>query len=506
MFEDMCAIREFEYDPQRDQDQGRSTRGSPTITSARRTFPSARKPPPSAWPSLLTPDDHIYGSHRSHGEILAKGFSAIRHISDDGLLEVMRSYRDGAILGRWRRATRERCKELARKFLVYGAYSEIFARETGFNRGLGGSMHAFFAPFGIYPNNAIVGGSGSIAPGAALFKRVNRKPGIVVANIGDASFGCGPVWEGITFASMDQYRKLWDPALGGGLPIIFNCMNNFYGMGGQPCGRNHGLPVHRPHRRRGQPRADARRARQRLRPAAGDRRLPAQEGDPAGRARDRSCSTPSPTASAATRRRTPPATAPRRRSRSGSRPTRSSPSARSSSPAAATPEHALDKTREGVELDGLRDVQAGGRPRRRLRASALDSDLVGRSCSPTARWRSSTTAAPEFLQSLAENPRVQQIRGKIRTPPHEGKPVPKMKAFNVRDGIFEALLHRFCIDPTHGRLRRGESRLGRRLRRLPRPDGGCCPTIACSTRRSRKPALSARRWATRWRAAGRWPS
>jgi len=97
-------------------------------------------------------------------------------------------------------------------------------------------MHAFFAPFGIYPNNAIVGGSGSIAPGAALYKRANRKPGIVVANIGDASFACGPVWEGITFASMDQYRTLWDQALGGGLPIIFNCMDNFYGMGGQPNG------------------------------------------------------------------------------------------------------------------------------------------------------------------------------------------------------------------------------------------------------------------------------
>src|ERR1035441_9069850 len=39
-------------------------------------------------------------------------------------------------------------------FFLYGAYSEIFARETGFNRGLGGSMHAFFTPFGIYPNNA----------------------------------------------------------------------------------------------------------------------------------------------------------------------------------------------------------------------------------------------------------------------------------------------------------------------------------------------------------------
>jgi 2-oxoisovalerate dehydrogenase E1 component len=56
---------------------------------------------------------------------------------------------------------------------------------------------------------------------------------------------------------------------------------------------------------------------------------------------------------------------------------------------------------------------------------------------------------PELLQPLADNPRVQQIRGKIRTPAtRDGQPVPKMKAFNVRDAIFEALLHRFAIDPT----------------------------------------------------------
>jgi 2-oxoisovalerate dehydrogenase E1 component len=54
----------------------------------------------------------------------------------------------------------------------------------------------------------------------------------------------------------------------------------------------------------------------------------------------------------------------------------------------------------------------------------------------------------ELLQDPADNPRVEQIRGKIRTPLAEGKPVPKMKAYNVRDGIFEALLHRFTIDPT----------------------------------------------------------
>ena len=64
-------------------------------------------------------------------------------------------------------------KDLGIRFLLYGALAEIFARTTGFNKGLGGSMHTFFTPFGIYPNNAIVGGSGSIAVGAALYKKVN---------------------------------------------------------------------------------------------------------------------------------------------------------------------------------------------------------------------------------------------------------------------------------------------------------------------------------------------
>jgi 2-oxoisovalerate dehydrogenase E1 component len=134
-------------------------------------------------------------------------------------------------------------KEMAIKFLLYGALSEIFARENGFNKGLGGSMHAFFTPFGIYPNNAIVGGSGDISVGAALYKKINRKPGIVVCNIGDASMGCGPVWEGICFATMDQYKTLWDGEYRGGLPLIFNFMNNCYGMGGQTCGETMGYDI-----------------------------------------------------------------------------------------------------------------------------------------------------------------------------------------------------------------------------------------------------------------------
>ena len=101
-------------------------------------------------------------------------------------------------------------------------------------------MHAFFTPFGIYPNNAIVGGSGDISVGAALYKKINRKKGIVVCNIGDASMGCGPVWEGISFATMDQYRTLWQGDQNGGLPLIFNFMNNLYGMGGQTTGETMG--------------------------------------------------------------------------------------------------------------------------------------------------------------------------------------------------------------------------------------------------------------------------
>jgi 2-oxoisovalerate dehydrogenase E1 component len=185
-------------------------------------------------------NDYIFGSHRSHGEILAKGLSAIQKLDDDSLYSIMKNFFEGRILGIVEKGHKGDVKSLALKFLAYGTLAEIFARETGFNKGLGGSMHAFFTPFGIFPNNAIVGGSGDIAVGAALYKRVNKKPGIVVANIGDASLGCGPVWEGLTFATMDQFRELWEGDMNGGLPIIFNIMNNQYGMGGQTCGETMG--------------------------------------------------------------------------------------------------------------------------------------------------------------------------------------------------------------------------------------------------------------------------
>ena len=97
---------------------------------------------------LLDRYDYIFGSHRSHGEILAKGLSCIHKMDGSELLRIMESFFDGAIL-RVVEDKQEDVKDLAVDFLVYGALAEIFARETGFNKGLGGSMHAFFPPFGI---------------------------------------------------------------------------------------------------------------------------------------------------------------------------------------------------------------------------------------------------------------------------------------------------------------------------------------------------------------------
>lgn len=191
----------------------------------------------------LDVNDFIFGSHRAHSDILAKGLSAIEKLSDEALLDIMKNFLDGKTYDVIKDEPHETVKDMAINFLLYGAMAEIFARETGFNRGLGGSMHTFFTPFGIYPNNAIVGGSGTIAMGAALYKRVNRKPGIVIANIGDGSLGRGPVLEALNMSGMGQLTQLWDDEMKGGLPVMFNIVNNQYGMGGQTVGETMGYDM-----------------------------------------------------------------------------------------------------------------------------------------------------------------------------------------------------------------------------------------------------------------------
>jgi len=445
IWRDMCAIREFETILNEIKTKG-VYRGIAYQHAGPAHLSIGQEAAAVGMAFALTPRDHVFGSHRSHGEILAKGFSAIRQLSDEDLLAVMRSYRDGAILRPVEKGFQGGVKALALRFFVYGAYGEIFARETGLNRGLGGSMHAFFTPFGIYPNNAIVGGSGSIAPGAALFKRVNRKPGIVVCNIGDASFGCGPVWEGITFSAMDQYRKLWDPSLGGGLPILFHCMNNFYGMGGQTLGETMGMQfiarigagvnaeqMHAERVNGYDPLLliDAfRRKKRTLEEGRGPVLLDTVTYRVSGHSPSDASSYRSKEEIELWQRADSIPAFHQKLVANGWASESVLASAR-----AEIEDAVFAMFRLATDLEISPRIPAG-------------SELIGSVMFSNQRVERFDERPPDLLQPLAENSRVQQIRGKIRTPAFEGQPVPKMKAFNIRDAIFEALIHRFAIDPT----------------------------------------------------------
>jgi 2-oxoisovalerate dehydrogenase E1 component len=242
MHRDMCVLREFETMLDRVKKEGTyegiayNHKGPAHLSIGQESLAVGQA-------YSLTTQDYSFGSHRSHSEILSRGLRTIQQLDDKELMDVMKNFMGGATLKRVEKDADKSVKSLALDFFIYGTLAEIFARETGWNKGLGGSMHAFFTPFGVYPNNAIVGGSGDISVGSALFKKVNQQPGIVIANIGDASLGCGPVWEGLCFATMDQFKTLWEEPYRGGLPLIVNFVNNHYGMGGQPVGETMGLKI-----------------------------------------------------------------------------------------------------------------------------------------------------------------------------------------------------------------------------------------------------------------------
>jgi 2-oxoisovalerate dehydrogenase E1 component len=199
-------------------------------------------------------DDYTFGTHRSHGEVLARGLSAIRRLDEKKLYGIMKDFRGGALLRNAEKITAagppasagkdaSEPRGLALNFFLYGFMTELFGREIGFTGGLGNSMHVFFTPFGIYPNNAIVGGSAGIGAGAALYKKLSGQKGIIVVNSGDGSLSRGPVWEAINFAAMGQLTGLWDEKYSGGLPVIFNFMDNCYAMSGQTAGETMGYGV-----------------------------------------------------------------------------------------------------------------------------------------------------------------------------------------------------------------------------------------------------------------------
>ena len=96
--------------------------------------------------------------------------------------------------------------------------AELLAKQTGYCRGRGGSMHIADAKTGNLGANGIVAGGIPIAAGAALAQKLKKTDNVVVSFFGDGATNEGAFHEALNLASV------WD------LPVIFVCENNKYGM------------------------------------------------------------------------------------------------------------------------------------------------------------------------------------------------------------------------------------------------------------------------------------
>jgi acetoin:2,6-dichlorophenolindophenol oxidoreductase subunit alpha len=124
--------------------------------------------------AALRRDDLITSTHRGHGHVLAKGSDPARMLA------------------------------------------ELAGRETGLNRGRGGSMHAADVGLGILGANGIVGASAPISVGAAWAAHQAGTGQVVATFFGDGALNQGVLLEAMNLAA------LWR------LPVLFVCENNGY--------------------------------------------------------------------------------------------------------------------------------------------------------------------------------------------------------------------------------------------------------------------------------------
>ena len=96
--------------------------------------------------------------------------------------------------------------------------AELLAKETGYCRGRGGSMHIADVATGNLGANGIVAGGIPIAAGAALAYQLRGEDRVVACFFGDGAANEGAFHEAVNLAA------IWK------LPVVFVCENNKYGM------------------------------------------------------------------------------------------------------------------------------------------------------------------------------------------------------------------------------------------------------------------------------------
>lgn len=97
--------------------------------------------------------------------------------------------------------------------------AELFAKQTGLSKGLGGSMHIFGVEHRFMGGYALVGGPFPLAAGIAKAIKMQGGDEICVCFLGDAANNQGTFHESLNMA------KLWN------LPVLYVCENNLYGIG-----------------------------------------------------------------------------------------------------------------------------------------------------------------------------------------------------------------------------------------------------------------------------------
>jgi pyruvate dehydrogenase E1 component alpha subunit len=108
---------------------------------------------------------------------------------------------------------------LARGTSARAVMAELFGKDTGCSRGLGGSMHMFDRENHFYGGHAIVGGHVAVASGIAFKAKYAKEKDVTVCFFGEGATNIGGFHEGLSLAG------LWK------LPIVFVCENNLYSMG-----------------------------------------------------------------------------------------------------------------------------------------------------------------------------------------------------------------------------------------------------------------------------------
>lgn len=124
--------------------------------------------------AALAPQDRILSSHRGHGHLLAKGTDPRRLMA------------------------------------------EMAGRDTGIDRGRGGSFHPSDPDAGVVGATGTVGHSVAIAAGVAWAAAKRGEDRVVACFFGDGAVSQGALLEGLNLAS------LWR------LPVVYVCENNLY--------------------------------------------------------------------------------------------------------------------------------------------------------------------------------------------------------------------------------------------------------------------------------------